>query len=322
MATLVTGVAGFIGFHVARTLTARGEAVIGIDNMQRSHNPALTHGRREALAGLDGFTFEQVDVADAEGMRRLFAAHSEIDAIVHLAGQAGVRYSVENPYIYLRNNIEAFVVLLETCRCLPNLKHMVYASSSSVYGANDKLPFSIEDKADRPVSLYGATKKAMEAIGHSYARMYALRLSGLRFFTVYGPWGRPDMAAYMFTEKIIAGTPIEVYNRGEMRRDFTYIDDIVAGILGCLDHPPEAGVHAVYNLGNNRSEDLADFIAAIEQAAGRKAVIEYRPMQPGDMTETYADIEASRRDFGFEPKIGIEEGMARFVAWYRDYYGL
>lgn len=322
MTALVTGVAGFIGFHVARAFAARGEAVVGIDNMQLSHNPALTAGRREALVGLDGFIFEQVDVADADAMRRLFATHPDIDVIVHLAGQAGVRYSVENPYIYLRNNIEAFVVLLETCRALPGLRHMVYASSSSVYGANNKLPFSIADKADSPVSLYGATKKAMEVIGHSYARMYALRLSGLRFFTVYGPWGRPDMAAYMFTEKIIAGVPIQVYNQGEMRRDFTYIDDIVAGILGCLDHPPEAGVHRVYNLGNNRSENLPDFIAAIEQAAGREAVIEYLPMQPGDMTETYADIEASRRDFGFEPKIGIREGMARFVDWYRGYYDL
>ncbi|MBL8660469.1 MAG: NAD-dependent epimerase/dehydratase family protein [Rhodospirillales bacterium] len=322
MAALVTGVAGFIGFHVAHALAARGEAVIGIDSMQRSHNPALTEGRRKALAGIEGFTFAQVDVADAGAMERLFKEHPDIDRIVHLAGQAGVRYSVENPYIYLRNNIEAFVVLLETCRALPALKHLAYASSSSVYGANAKLPFSIEDRTDSPVSLYGATKKAMEVIGHSHARMYGLRLSGLRFFTVYGPWGRPDMAAYMFTEKIIAGTPIQVYNRGEMRRDFTYIDDIVAGILGCLDRPPAAGVHRVYNLGNNRSEDLTDFIAAIERAAGRKAIVEYLPMQPGDMTETYADIEASRRDFGFAPQIGIGEGMARFVAWYRDYYRL
>ncbi len=322
MTALVTGAAGFIGFHVAHAFAKRGEAVIGIDNMQKSHDPALTQGRLDALGGLEGFAFKQVDVADREAMRRLFAANPDIDAIVHLAGQAGVRYSVENPYIYLRNNIEAFVVLLETMRSLPALKHMVYASSSSVYGANAKLPFSIEDKADSPVSLYGATKKAMEVIGHSYARMYDLRLSGLRFFTVYGPWGRPDMAAYMFTRKIIAGEPIQIYNDGRMRRDFTYIDDIVAGVLGCLDHPPAAGTHRVYNLGNHRSEALSDFIGAIESAAGRKAVKEYLPMQAGDMVETYADIEASRRDFGFDPKIGIVEGMARFVAWYRDYYKL
>jgi UDP-glucuronate 4-epimerase len=321
MTALVTGAAGFIGFHTAQALAARGEAVIGIDNLQKS-NPRLTEGRRAALAEVDGVTFRQADVAEKEDMRRLFEAHPDIGTIVHLAGQAGVRYSVENPYVYLRNNIEAFVVLLETCRTLPKLGHMVYASSSSVYGANNKLPFSIEDKADSPVSLYGATKKAMEVIGHSYARMYKLRLSGLRFFTVYGPWGRPDMAAYMFTQKIIAGEPIPVYNRGEMRRDFTYIDDIVAGILGCLDRPPEASVHRVYNLGNNRSEALADFIAAIEHAAGRRANIEYKPMQPGDMVETYADIEASRRDFGFAPKTGIDEGMTRFVTWYRDYYRL
>jgi UDP-glucuronate 4-epimerase len=320
LSALVTGVAGFIGFHVARALVAGGQAVIGIDNLQKSHNPALTERRRAALEGLPGYAFHRLDVADADGMRRLFESHPDIDVIVHLAGQAGVRYSVENPYIYLRNNIEAFVVLLETCRALPSLRHIVYASSSSVYGANNKLPFSVEDKADSPVSLYGATKKAMEVIGHSYARMYGMRLSGLRFFTVYGPWGRPDMAAYMFTEKIIAGQPIPVYNRGKMRRDFTYIDDIVAGILGCLDHPPEAGIHRVYNLGNNRSEALADFIAAIEAAVGRKAIIEYKPMQPGDMVETYADIEASRQDFGFSPRTDIREGMARFVAWFKDYY--
>lgn len=319
MSTLVTGVAGFIGFHVVRALAARGETVIGIDNLQRSHNPALTQARRAALEGVPGFDFQRLDVADLDGMRRLFASQPEIDAIVHLAGQAGVRYSVENPYIYLHNNIDAFVVLLEACRVLPNLRHLVYASSSSVYGANNKLPFSVDDKTDSPVSLYGATKKAMEVIAHSYARMYGMRLSGLRFFTVYGPWGRPDMAAYMFTEKIINGEPIPVFNQGEMRRDFTFIDDIVGGILGCLDHPPEAGIHRVYNLGNHRSEALADFIAAIEAAAGKKAAIEYRPMQAGDMLETYADIEASRRDFGFSPKIDIREGMARFVAWYRDY---
>ena len=320
MSTLVTGVAGFIGFHVVRALVGRGETVIGIDNLQQSHNPALTEARRAALDGLPGYSFERLDVADLEAMRRLFASQPGIDAIVHLAGQAGVRYSAENPYIYLRNNIEAFVVLLESCRVLPGLRHLVYASSSSVYGANNKLPFSVEDKADSPVSLYGATKKAMEVIGHSYARMYEMRLSGLRFFTVYGPWGRPDMAAYMFTEKIINGEPIQVYNRGQMCRDFTYIDDIVEGILGCLDHPPEAGAHRLYNLGNHRSEALHDFIAAIEAAAGRKAIIEYKPMQPGDMLETYADIEASERDFGFSPRIDIREGMARVVAWYRDHY--
>jgi len=319
VSTLVTGVAGFIGFHVVRALVARGESVVGIDNLQRSHNPALTDSRRVALEGLPGYGFQRLDVTDRDGMRRLFESRPDIDAIVHLAGQAGVRYSVENPYIYLHNNIEAFVVLLETCRALPSLRHLVYASSSSVYGANNKLPFSVEDRADSPVSLYGATKKAMEVIGHSYARMYELRLSGLRFFTVYGPWGRPDMAAYMFTERIIEGRPIPVYNRGEMRRDFTYVDDIVAGILGCLDHPPEAGVHRVYNLGNNRREPLADFIAAIEAAAGRSAIVEYKAMQAGDMVETYADIEASRRDFGFEPRVDIREGMARFVAWYRQY---
>lgn len=320
MSTLVTGVAGFIGYHVVRAMVGRGETVIGIDNLQPSHNPALTESRRAALDGLPGYSFQRLDVTDAGGMRKLFESHPEIDAIVHLAGQAGVRYSAENPYIYLKNNIEGFVALLECCRELPGLRHLVYASSSSVYGANNKLPFSLDDRTDSPVSLYGATKKAMEVIGHSYARMYCLRLSGLRFFTVYGPWGRPDMAAYMFTEKILEGRPIAVYNRGEMRRDFTYVDDIVDGILGCLDHPPAAGVHRVYNLGNNRSEDLRDFIAAIEAAAGRKAIIEYKPMQPGDMLETYADIEASRRDFGFSPRINIREGMARFVAWYRDHY--
>ena len=320
MSALVTGVAGFIGFHVVRALVGRGETVIGIDNLQPSHNPALTESRRAALDGLPGYSFQRLDVSDAAGMRRLFESHPEIETIVHLAGQAGVRYSAENPYIYLQNNIEGFVALLEGCRDLPGLRHLVYASSSSVYGANNKLPFSLEDRTDSPVSLYGATKKAMEVIGHSYARMYCLRLSGLRFFTVYGPWGRPDMAAYMFTETSSRAGRSRSTTAARCAATSPTSTTSSTGSSAASTIRRRPAVHRVYNLGNNRSEALSDFIAAIEAAAGRKAIIEYKPMQPGDMLETYADIEASRRDFGFSPKIDIREGMARFVAWYRDHY--
>ena len=234
-----------------------------------------------------------------------------------------MRYSLVNPHAYLRSNIDGHVVLLEAARRLPALRHFVYASSSSVYGANRKMPFAVEDRCDAPVSLYGATKKAMEAISESYAAMYRMPLTGLRFFTVYGPWGRPDMAYFSFTRKIIAGEPIPVFNHGDMRRDFTYIDDIVSGILNCLDRPPGAAAerqHRLYNLGNHRPEALLDFIATLEEALGRKAVLELLPMQPGDVPETFADIETSRRDLEFSPRIGIAEGLPRFVEWYRQYY--
>ena len=325
MAVLVTGVAGFIGYHVARALLGRGETVVGIDNLNDYYDVGLKEARLAGLEGRPGFCFRRLDIADRDAISELLAEESRIDRIVHLAAQAGVRYSLVNPYAYLRSNIEGQVVLLEAARRLPRLLHFVYASSSSVYGGNRQMPFSTADRTDHPVSLYGATKKAMEVISESYAAMYGLPLTALRFFTVYGPWGRPDMAYFIFARKILAGEPIPVFNHGDMRRDFTYIDDIVAGVINCLDRPPaceaRAGRHRIYNLGNNRPERLLDLIAALELALGRKAVIELLPMQPGDVKETYADIEASRRDFDFQPKTLILEGIPRFVAWFRERYG-
>ena len=324
MTVLVTGVAGFIGFHVAEALLERGERVIGVDNLNDYYEVSLKEARLGNLQNRRGFGFHRIDIADRDAVRALFDKERDIDRIVHLAAQAGVRYSLINPYAYLRCNVDGHVVLLEASRTLPRLDHFVYASSSSVYGANTKLPFAVEDRTDHPVSLYAATKKAMEAISHAYAHIYHLPLTGLRFFTVYGPWGRPDMAAFIFTRKILAGEPIPVFNHGDMHRDFTYIDDIVAGVVACLDRPPagKEGASRLYNIGNHRSEALTDFIATIERALGQKATVELLPMQPGDVKETYADIEATRRDFGFEPTTTIAEGIPRFIAWYRDYYGV
>jgi len=256
----------------------------------------------------------------------LLSRRSDIDRVIHLAAQAGVRHSLINPYIYMHSNLNGHLILLEACRQLPSLKHFVYASSSSVYGANTKLPFSVEDRVDHPVSLYAATKKSMEMISESYASMFGLPLTGLRFFTVYGPWGRPDMAAFIFTRKILAGEPIEVFNNGDMQRDFTFIDDIVNGVVGCLDGPAQAIdgkiPHRVYNIGNHRSEQLMDYIKILEECLGRKAIIDFQPMQQGDVKETYADIEATRRDFGFDPKTSIEEGIPKFINWYREFYDI
>jgi UDP-glucuronate 4-epimerase len=326
MTTLLTGVAGFIGYHVAQALLGRGEAVIGVDNLNDYYEVALKEARLARLEGRPGFFFRRLDIADREAISALFAEGSRIDRVVHMAAQAGVRYSLINPYAYVRSNIEGHVVLLEAVRRLSRLEHFVYASSSSVYGGNRTMPFSTTDRTDCPVSLYGATKKAMEVISESYSAMYGLPLTGLRFFTVYGPWGRPDMAAFIFTRKILAGESIPVFNNGDMRRDFTYIDDIIAGVVNCLDRPPDAnrgaGNHRIYNLGNHRPERLLDFISTLESAMGRKAIIELLPMQPGDVKETYADIEASRRDLDFEPKTPIADGIPRFVAWFRDRYGV
>lgn len=324
MSVLVTGAAGFIGFHVSQALLARGETVVGLDNLNDYYEVSLKEARLARLVEDARFAFHRLDVADRDGLARLIEARPDLDRVVHLAAQAGVRYSLINPYAYIKANVEGQVALIEACRRLPSLRHFVYASSSSVYGGNTKLPFAIEDRADHPVSLYGATKKAGEAIGHAYAEMYRLPLTGLRFFTVYGPWGRPDMAPIIFTRKILAGEPIPVFNYGDMRRDFTFIDDIVAGVLNCLDRPPdvagEAAPHRLYNLGNHRSEQLVDFIATLEKALGVKAKIDLLPMQKGDVKATYADIEASRRDLGFEPVTSIAVGIPRFVAWFRDYY--
>lgn len=324
MTILVTGTAGFIGFHTARDLLARGENVVGIDNVNDYYDTALKEARLAILQQSDRFDFERADIADKDAVTALISRRSDIDRVIHLAAQAGVRYSLINPYAYTRSNVEGHLVLMEACRKLPALRHFVYASSSSVYGANTKLPFSVEDPVDHPVSLYAATKRSMELLSESYVSMYALPMTGLRFFTVYGPWGRPDMAPIIFTRKILAGEPIPVFNNGDMRRDFTFIDDIVAGVLACLDSPAEpvdgAPPHRIYNIGNHRSEKLMDFIAILEKSLGKKAEIDLQPMQPGDVKETYADIEATRRDFGFNPATSIAEGIPRFVEWYREFY--
>ena len=324
MTVLVTGVAGFIGFHVARALIARGERVVGVDNLVPYYSVELKRARLEQLDGDGRFALHQADVAEAEAMAEVLAAHPRIDRVVHLAAQAGVRYSLENPQAYIRANVEGQLVILELCRHLPGLRHLVYASSSSVYGGNRTLPFSVDDRVDDPVSIYAATKRAGELMGHAYGHLFGLPATGLRFFTVYGPWGRPDMSAYIFTRAIFDGKPIPVFNNGEMMRDFTYIDDIVHGVLAALDLPPgEAGPpHRLYNLGNHRSEPLMRLIGLIEQAVGRKAEIEFLPMQPGDVKETYADIDSSRQDLGFHPETTIDEGIPRFVSWFREYHGL
>lgn len=324
MTVLVTGAAGFIGFHTALALLGRGEAVVGIDNVNDYYDVALKRARLARLEEHPGFSCAEIDIADREAVFAVFARHPGIRGIVHLAAQAGVRYSLVNPHAYTRSNVEGHLVLLEAARRLDGLRHFVYASSSSVYGTNTKLPFSVEDRVDTPISIYAATKKSMEMMSHAYGHLYGLPLTGLRFFTVYGPWGRPDMAAFIFTRRILAGEPIEVFNHGDMRRDFTYIDDIVAGVTACLDRPPAEGdaKARVYNIGNHRSERLMDYIAEIEKALGRKATIEFKPMQPGDVKETYADIAATTRDFGFVPRTPIGEGVPRFVDWYCDHYGV
>ncbi|MGJ3258611.1 MAG: SDR family NAD(P)-dependent oxidoreductase [Rhodospirillales bacterium] len=322
MSVLVTGAAGFIGFHTCRALARQGERIVGVDNINDYYDPALKRARLAELDKLEGFTFVEADIADNDAMQAVAAKHPDITRIVNLAAQAGVRYSLVNPFAYTRSNVEGHLVMLEMARHLKNCEHFVYASSSSVYGANEDLPFSVEERVDQPVSLYAATKRAGELMSHCYARLYGIPATGLRFFTVYGPWGRPDMAAWIFTRKILAGEPIEVFNQGDMRRDFTYIDDIVQGVTAVLGHVPDADVpERVYNLGNHRAEKLTDFIAVLEDALGKKADVILKPMQQGDVKETFADIEASRRDLGFEPTTSIRDGIPRFVEWYREYHG-
>ncbi|MGE5201900.1 MAG: NAD-dependent epimerase/dehydratase family protein [Acidobacteriota bacterium] len=326
MTVLVTGAAGFIGFHVAAALLRAGETVIGVDNLNDYYDVRLKEARLAALAGQKGFAFERLELAEPGALIRLVERHRGIDRVVHLAAQAGVRYSLVNPRAYVRANLVGQVEVLEVCRQIAGLKHLVFASSSSVYGGNTKLPFTVGDPVDTPQSLYAATKRADELMAHCYAHLYRIPTTGLRFFTVYGPWGRPDMAAWIFAEAILAGRPIQLFNHGKMRRDFTYIDDVVAGTLDCLAKPPAddaaAAPYRLYNLGNHRSEELERFVSVLERALGRKAVRELLPMQPGDVAATYADIEASRRDFGFDPKTPIDEGLPRFVAWYREYRGV
>jgi UDP-glucuronate 4-epimerase len=321
---LVTGAAGFIGFHVARRLLAEGRAVVGLDNLNDYYDPALKAARLDILRGEKGFAFEQVDIADRASMERLFAGH-RFAKVVHLAAQAGVRHSIDHPHAYVDANLTGFVNVLEGCRH-HGCGHLVYASSSSVYGANTKLPFSVDDKADHPVSLYAATKKANELIAHSYSHLYRLPVTGLRFFTIYGPWGRPDMAIFLFTKAIVEGTPIRLFNHGRMRRDFTHIDDVTRVVLQLVDLAPRDGGEAagaparIYNVGNNHPEELTHVVAVLERELGRAAVKEMLPMQPGDVTETFADVAELMRDTGFKPQTSIEHGLADFVAWYRDYY--
>ena len=326
MSVMVTGAAGFIGFHTSLRLLARGETVIGVDNLNSYYDPALKQARLAQLRTQPGFIFIQADIADRDAMDRIAADHPDIDAYVHLAAQAGVRHSLEAPFDYSQSNLVGHLTMLELARANAKTRHFVSASSSSVYGANTKLPFHEDDRVDQPVSLYGVTKRAGELMCHSYAHLYRLPITSLRFFTVYGPWGRPDMAAYLFCNAIVNGQPIAIFNDGNMRRDFTYIDDIVAGIIGVLDHPPAVIAddvpHRIYNIGNHRSEKLMDFVAQIELALGQKAHCQFKPMQPGDVKETYADITAIQRDVGFQPTTPITVGVPQFVAWYRSYHGV
>jgi UDP-glucuronate 4-epimerase len=332
MAVLVTGAAGFIGSSTARVLLERGDKVLGIDNLNHYYDPSLKHARLEKLQQQfgDRFRFKKVDFSDAEALTAAVDGEA-IDGIVHLGAQAGVRYSIQNPQAYIQSNLVGHANMLELARH-GGARHMVYASSSSVYGGNKSLPFRVEDRVDHPLSLYAATKKADELISESYASLYRMPLTGLRFFTVYGPWGRPDMAMWIFTKALFAGDPLPLYNGGEMRRDFTYVDDIVRGLVACLDSPPrddgqvKAGgstaPHAVYNIGNSRSEDLMRVVQLLEQETGREALLDPQPMQPGDVKDTFADISAIERDLGFKPTTSIDEGVPRFVAWYRDYHGV
>jgi UDP-glucuronate 4-epimerase len=332
MTVLVTGAAGFIGSTTARALLERGEQVVGIDNLNDYYDPKLKEARLANLARQydNRFRFERVDFADSQALQR-FTDTVDIDSIVHLGAQAGVRYSLENPAAYIQSNLVGHANMLELARHRQP-RHMVYASSSSVYGGNKTLPFRVEDRVDHPLSLYAATKKADELLSESYASLYRIPLTGLRFFTVYGPWGRPDMAMWIFTKALFAGQPLPLFNCGEMRRDFTYIDDIVRGVISCLDGPPaddgevKAGgsrsPHALYNIGNSRSEDLMRVVELLEQETGRKAIADPQPMQIGDVKETFADISAIERDHGFSPSTSIHEGVPRFVRWYKEYHGL
>ena len=333
-AVLVTGAAGFIGSFVALRLLERGATVVGLDNLNDYYDPRLKQDRLARLQPHAGFSFERVDLADRAAMQGVFARH-RFDSIVHLAAQAGVRYSLTHPHAYVDSNLAGMVTVLEGARA-QQVRHLVYASSSSVYGANTKLPFATTDPVERPVSLYAATKRANELMAYVYAMQFGVPATGLRLFTVYGPWGRPDMAAIRFTRAILAGEPIEVYNHGDMQRDFTYIDDIVEGVIRTSDHtaPPNpawdsdcpdpatsTAPYRIYNIGNNNPVELMHLIGTLEQALGRTAVKNMLPMQPGDVPATYADVAALEQDVGFAPKTSIETGVARFVAWYRAYYG-
>ena len=333
MSILVTGAAGFIGFHYSKKLLAAGYRVVGLDNLNPYYDVQLKYDRLEILQEYDQFEFAELDLADQDGMAELFDRH-DFSRVVNLAAQAGVRYSLENPRSYVDSNLVGFLNILEGCRH-HKIEHLIYASSSSVYGLNTLMPFSVHHNVDHPVSLYAASKKANELMAHTYSHLYGLPTTGLRFFTVYGPWGRPDMALFLFTRAILEGEPIKVFNYGEMQRDFTYVDDIVEGVFRLLDHLPEPNPHwqgnhpdpgsspapyRIYNIGNNNPVKLMDFIGAIETALGREAQKEMLPIQPGDVPATYADVDALQQAVGFRPSTPLKIGVERFIAWYRDYY--
>lgn len=318
--SLITGAAGFIGFHLCQRLLQEGHTVIGIDNLNDYYDPALKRARLKELKQWKAFSFHQLDLADRQAVPNLFA-QSSFDVVINLAAQAGVRYSLENPAAYIDSNLVGFANILEACRHHP-VKHLVYASSSSVYGANSKMPFSTSDNVDNPISLYAATKKANELMAYTYSHLYGIPTTGLRFFTVYGPWGRPDMAYFLFTKAILEGQPIDVYNHGQARRDFTYIDDIIEGIVRVMGRPPmaEPTPYKLYNIGNNKPVELMTFIETLETLLGRTAKKNYLPMQPGDVPATYADIDDLTKDIGFKPTTSIHDGLSQFVKWYTSYY--
>jgi UDP-glucuronate 4-epimerase len=323
---IVTGAAGFIGSHVSKGLLARGDSVIGIDNLNDYYSPKLKHDRLSWLTPEKNFTFIEANIADREAMFGLVNTHPDAEAIVHLAAQAGVRHSLKDPYAYVDTNVMGQVVMFEMAKRMKVCRNLVYASSSSVYGRNKSQPFSTEHPVSKPASIYAATKLACEHLAEAYSWSFGVPSIGLRFFTVYGPWGRPDMAAYLFADAIVKERPIEVFNNGKMRRDFTFIDDIVSGVIAALDRPPalEKGEsrHKVYNLGNNKPEELMDYVSTIEKELGRKAEKIFKPLQMGDVTETSADISDSIRDLGFEPKTPISQGIPQFIAWFKHYHGV
>jgi UDP-glucuronate 4-epimerase len=319
---LLTGAAGFIGYHVAEALLARGERVIGVDNLNDYYDVRLKRARLERLDGRAGFEFCCADLADRDAVFQLVGHNKDIDIVVHLAAQAGVRHSLVDPYAYVQSNVMGHLVVLEAARLLPRLRHLVYASSSSVYGANRSLPFSESDRVDTPLSIYAATKRAGELMSHAYAHLHRLPQTGLRFFTVYGPWGRPDMAYFSFARAIVAGEPITVYDGGRLKRDFTYIDDIVAGVVGCMDRPPEGELPArVLNIGNHRSEEVNTLIALLEQSLGQRAIVRDVARPAADVAETFASVDAIGSLTGFLPSTSLAEGIPRFVAWFRAWEG-
>ncbi len=322
MTILLTGAAGFIGYHVAEALLARGERVIGVDNLNDYYDVRLKRARLERLDGRAGFEFCCADLADRDAVFQLVGHNKDIDIVVHLAAQAGVRHSLVDPYAYVQSNVMGHLVVLEAARLLPRLRHLVYASSSSVYGANRSLPFSESDRVDTPLSIYAATKRAGELMSHAYAHLHRLPQTGLRFFTVYGPWGRPDMAYFSFARAIVAGEPITVYDGGRLKRDFTYIDDIVAGVVGCMDRPPEGELPArVLNIGNHRSEEVNTLIALLEQSLGQRAIVRDVARPAADVAETFASVDAIGSLTGFLPSTSLAEGIPRFVAWFRAWEG-